>query len=116
MIVNDKNYDSQFIISYQIDYNCLTKVNKLRFKDNESVRLSVDYSDEARAIKFNGNLQITFNARSFNRTGSINVAKLPKGKTSTFLSFIDNHHRTKQMVCAFVTTLLNFSVPLEIIV
>ena len=47
------------IISYQIVYNCLIKVNKLRFKDNESVRLSVDYSDEARAIKFIGNLQIT---------------------------------------------------------
>ena len=86
------------MISYQIIYNCLKKVNKLRFKDNESVRLSVDYSDEARAIKFIGNLQITFNARSFSRTGSINVAKLPTGKTSTFPTLIDKHHRTKSTV------------------
>ena len=48
-----------YMISYQIIYNCLKKANKLRFKDSESVRLSVNYSDEARAIKFNGNLQIT---------------------------------------------------------
>ena len=58
MIVNDIT-TVNCIMSYLIDYNCLTKVNKLRFKDYESVRLSVDYSDEARAIKFNGNLQIT---------------------------------------------------------
>ena len=48
-----------YMISYQIIYNCLKKANKLRFKDSESVRLSVDYSDEAQAINFNGNVQIT---------------------------------------------------------